>query len=111
MNDSQKIKDLYTRLQDKGRWYIDSSPQEDGEIIDIQEKARENADDALSNMSQKALYERYKKWQKEDHITPESTDSFGVFLNDLVFDLGMAGLDKDEKAIFEEQCFLTLNFI
>jgi len=111
MNDNQKIKELHSRLQDKGRWYIDPSPQDDTDIIDIQEKARETADDAIADMTQKALYERYRKWQKEEHIAPEIPGDMSAFLNQLVYDLGYSGLDKDEKAIFEFTCFLTLNFI
>ena len=106
---------VHSLLQNKSNWYIEAlASDENEEIKDIAEKAKIEADYALPDISEAALYGRYQRWLKTPRMTvrdEESSQSIDDFLNDLVFSLGMAGLTKDERPIFEESCYLVLRFL
>lgn len=107
-NDMRHIHDL---LKQRNKWYIDPYAPDIPELQDICEKAKENADAALSELSLNALYLKYRKWKSSDPIIRDKDRYFEVFLSQVCFDLGLDSLDKEEKVFFEDSCFLSIHFI
>ena len=105
------ISALYKRLQDKGSWYLDPQCPDDDKYIDITEKAKENADNMLSEMSETALYGRYNRWTKEMGTEADSDGLVKMFLDETVFHLGLSSLDAEEKELFQDSCDITFHFI
>ena len=111
MNDKKAIQHLHDMLKHKSRWYIDVSCPDDREFQDIAEKAKDNADYILTDMSSTAMYQRYKRWRKSDPIIGKDEDYFRGFLNDLVYQLGRSSLEGNELTLFEYDCDLKIHFI
>jgi hypothetical protein len=63
-------------------------------LFDICEKAKDNADKRLSELSTLALWRRYKQWKKSEPIVGKEEDLFNAFLNQVCFDLGRDALKR-----------------
>ncbi|HUV85052.1 MAG TPA: hypothetical protein VMV86_05035 [Methanosarcinales archaeon] len=111
MSDKQAIRHIRDLLSHRDKWYIDPSYPDIDLFQDIVEKAKEHADYRLSSLSVNALYSRYKRWKDSEPFLGKGEDFFGAFLNQVVFDLGRDALKGNEKALYEESCYLTLHFI
>lgn len=110
MTDKYAIKILHDCLKDRSKWFIDFSCSDDY-LIEIVEKAKEDADSQLSKMSLHALYQRYRAWKdSEPYIAPDE-HLFYVFLSQVCFDLGKSSLKGEEKIMFEDECSLTFKFV
>ena len=59
MSDKNAIKQLQNLLQNKGKWFLDVQAPDIPEVEDICQKARENTDARLPELSTSALYNRY----------------------------------------------------
>lgn len=111
MTEKDEIRHLYNLLQYTSRWYVSPYSPDIIEFQDIVEKAKEWADYSLTKMTIGALWQRYRKWKKSDKFMKPNDDYYESFLNDLVFQLGLSALDKNEKDLYEESCNLTIRFI
>jgi len=116
MSEKDEIRHLWALLQHRDKWYLDFNCPDDTYINDIAEKAKENADEALSNISQSALYGRYKTWLKElppVYVIKGEPDAryFDNFLSDLAFNLGEKSLKGSERKIFQESVNLFIRFL
>ena len=106
----QEIRHLWNLLQYKSRWYIEYSIPDNQIFEDIAELAKEYANDKLSSMSINSLYNRYLKWTQGDHFIPENDSYYHVFLNDLVWDLGLRALKGKDKVLYSELIVLKVKF-
>jgi hypothetical protein len=111
MTDYTAIGHLHSILKHKGRWYIDCSCGDVESLFDICEKAKDNADKRLSELSTLALWSRYKQWRKSDPIVGKEEDLFNAFLNQVCFDLGRDALKRSEVDLYDELCNLKVYFI
>lgn len=106
-----EIRHLHRLLKHKDRWYIETQCPDIDIVMDVAEKAKEGANDSLQNISLGALYNRYVKWAKEDKIIPLEGDYYRIFLNDVVWDMGLASLKGSEKSVYTDSVSLTIEFI
>lgn len=112
MTERKEIKLLWDMLQNRGKWYIDPYAPDNPLCIDIAEKAKCYANDKLSNISFRTLYERYKRWGKRsDRIIWHEKDYFDIFLDDLIMDFGESVLKGNDKNIFLESCNLQIRWL
>ena len=105
------ISALYKRLQDKGNWYLDPQCPDDDKYIDITEKAKENADNMLAEMSEIALYGRYNRWINDLGTPADSDGLVKMFLDETVYHLALSSLDEEEKELFQDSCDVRFYFI
>jgi len=110
MTQKDEIRQLHALLQYKNRWYIEYSAPFNPIFEDIAELAKEYANDRLSSMSVNNLYNRYLKWAKEDHIMPPSSSYYHVFMDDIVWDLGLRALKRRDKDLYCESIVLRIKF-
>jgi len=105
------VSNIYKRLQDKGNWYLDPQCPDDDKYIDITEKAKENADNMLAEMSEIALYGWYNR-RTNEFGTPADDDSrVKMFLDETVYHLALSSLDEEEKELFQDSCDVRFYFI
>jgi hypothetical protein len=109
MSDKFVVGIIHNVIKDRSHWYIDFQNPEGME--DIVERAKEQADSAISALSKCALYNRYELWRKSSPIIGQNEHYFHVFLNDLVWNLGKKALKGSDLLLYEENCSLTLKFI
>jgi hypothetical protein len=110
MSDKEVMQIIHDALQNKSKWYIDHYiPDDCPELQDIVEKAKEQADATISQLSTYALYQRYKKWLKDDPLILDEDKYFSTFLSDLAFDLGKKALHFEDRLMYEDSC--SLRFI
>jgi hypothetical protein len=109
MSDFKAIRILKFLLKNKDRWELVCFIQD--EFAYIGEKANTIASQRLKNASLLFLWQRYKKWRKEDHSEQNSDDYFHTFIADVAFDLALDYLSGVEKIIFEENCYFHFKFI
>jgi hypothetical protein len=105
------IRPLHTFLKERSKWYLDINSPDVEEIIDITNEAKENADEALSSLTLDNLYQRYIKWRKSDPMVGENEEYLHAFVSQVAFDLGLASLAKENKLLFEDNCYLTFKTI
>ena len=111
MTDKKAIQHLHSLLQHRNKWYIDPFAPDIPVLQEVVEKAKEAADYSLGRLSASALYSRYERWRKSDPFIGKDEDLFHAFLNQVVFDLGLASMRKEEKLYFEDSCNLKICFI
>ena len=111
MKDGTKneIRHLHNLLKHKNRWYIEISCPDIPELQEIADRAKEEANEGLSDISLNALYQRYRKWSQEPLISPDE-DYYHTFLSQVAFDVALQGLHHEEKILFEDSCSLTVKF-
>jgi hypothetical protein len=109
MTDRRIVQIIHDCLRDKSKWYINPVCAENME--DICEQAKERADNALSNLSTAALYNRYRLWRDSEPIIPPNAHYFHEFLNDLVWNLGKSSLKGRDLYLYEELCSLEFHFV
>jgi len=114
MTDKKCIEIVHDMLRQRGRWYIDHSISEsdsDTALQEIVEDAKIYADEMLGNMSTFALYQRYRKWRKEDPMVVEGDKYFETFLSHVVQDLGASALSSEDRLVFDDSCSFNVKFI
>lgn len=115
-NIKSEIGHLWGLIQHRNKWYIDFTAPDDPDIQDVAEKAKENADAALSDISATALYGRYKRWVADlppvKIIKGEQDEKYyDTFLSDVVYNLGLSSLRGKEKKLFYESVNLFIRFL
>lgn len=111
MRDGTKgeIRHIHNHLKHKNRRYIEVICPDIPELQEIADKAKEEANEGLSEISLNALYQRYRKWSKDPLISPEE-EYYHAFLSQVAFDIALQGLHNEEKILFEDSCSLTVKF-
>jgi hypothetical protein len=107
MSDKEVMKVIHEALQNKSKWYIDHFiPDDCPELQDIVDRAKEEADSTITELSTFALYQRYKKWLGNDPLILDEDKYFTTFLSDLAFDLGKKVLKGEDRLMYEDSCSL-----
>lgn len=111
-----EIKELHSQIQNRSGWFIDFTCPDNEDIQDIAEKAKDNADGIISDLSVDALYQRYRTWNenmpKVEVIKGDAEERyFTNFLTDVASDVALASLKGKEKRIFDESVSLIFKFI
>ena len=77
---------------------------------DISQKAKLHADKRLFHMNILLLYIRFNKWAKSEPIIGREYDYYECFLSDLSYVLGGEALERRERYLYEELCYLKFHF-
>jgi hypothetical protein len=95
---------------------VDFSCPDNEEIQDIAQKAKTNADKALSNVGRAGLYGWYQAWESQlPPVTVIKGDKeekyFDNFLSDVAYGLAEKSLRGSEKKIFQESINIFVRFL
>ena len=111
MIDNKIVHFIHSLLQNKQNWYIDLYAPDNDQLIDVAEKAKFNADLNLSGITETELLRAYKTWKKSEPQFSQGADPFDVFAGYVACEIGSASLSAEEKALFDDECYLTLKFL
>lgn len=109
MTDLGAIRLVHKCLKRRDKWYIEPYAPEG--LEDIGEKAREAADNGITDLSLIALCKRYNTWKKSEPFMSPDAHLFHEFVNQVCFDIGKNALKGYEREMFEDLCYLRLKFI
>lgn len=111
MTDKFCVSIIHDCIKQKNNWYIGFTAPEACVFQNLIEKAKEEADNAISCLSKPALYSRYRVWRASSPFIGKDEHYFHAFLNDLVWNLGKKALKKEEFNFYEDSCSLSFHFI
>jgi hypothetical protein len=108
MNDFRAIKLLKSLLRHPDKWELTCHIED--EFAEYGEKALSIATQRLKSISPLFLWQRYKKWRKEDNSFLSSDDYFHSFIADTAWDIAVKELTGLEKVIFSDIGYFQFKF-